>query len=132
MKHVYMKKILVLAIMMLSFAVAGFSQTIKVSGTVKDNEGNPLPGVYVIDKQSRTKGTATDVDGKYEISVASDGFIEFSCIGFESRLESVGGRNKIDIVLKSDAAKLDDVVVIAYGTSKKSDLTGAVSGYKVS
>ena len=122
-----MKKILVLAIMMLSFAVAGFSQTIKVSGTVKDNEGNPLPGVYVIDKQSKTKGTATDVDGKYEISVASDGFIEFSCIGFESRLESVGGRNKIDIVLKSDAAKLDDVVVIAYGTSKKSDLTGAVS-----
>ena len=122
-----MKKILFLTMLLLSSAAISFAQSIKVRGTVKDGEGNPLPGVYVIDKQSKARGTSTDVDGKYEISVASDGFIEFSCLGFESKLERVSGREKVDVVLKSDAAKLDDVVVIAYGTAKKQDLTGAVS-----
>ncbi len=127
MKHEYMKRILILTLLVLSSAASAFAQSVKVSGTVKDSEGNPLPGVYVIDKQAAAKGTATDVDGKYELNVVSEGFIEFSCLGFESLLEPVNGRTKIDVVLKSEAAKLDDVVVIAYGTSKKSDLTGAVS-----
>lgn len=122
-----MKRILIFTFLLLFSAAMSFAQSIKVSGTVKDSEGNPMPGVYVLDKQSKTKGTATDTDGKYEITVAKNGFLEFSCLGFESKLEPVNGRVKIDVVLKSDAAKLDDVVVIAYGTAKKSDLTGAVS-----
>lgn len=127
MKQEYMKRILILTLLVLSTATAAFAQKVTVSGTVKDSDGNPLPGVYVLDKQAKAKGTATDVDGKYELSVASEGFIEFSCLGFESLLEPVNGRAKIDVVLKSEAAKLDDVVVIAYGTAKKSDLTGAVA-----
>lgn len=122
-----MKRILIFTLLLFLSAAMSFAQSIKVSGTVKDSEGNPMPGVYVLDKQSKTKGTATDSDGKYEITVAKNGFLEFSCLGFESKLEPVNGRVKIDVVMKSDAAKLDDVVVIAYGTAKKSDLTGAVS-----
>ena len=122
-----MKRILIFTLLLFLSAAMSFAQSIKVSGTVKDSDGNPLPGVYVLDKQAKAKGTATDVDGKYELSVASEGFIEFSCLGFESLLEPVNGRAKIDVVLKSEAAKLDDVVVIAYGTAKKSDLTGAVA-----
>lgn len=121
-----MKKILIFTLLLFLSATMSFAQSIKVSGTVKDSEGNPMPGVYVLDKQSKTKGTATDTDGKYEITVSKNGFLEFSCLGFESKLEQVNGRVKIDVVMKSDAAKLDDVVVIAYGTAKKSDLTGAV------
>jgi outer membrane cobalamin receptor protein len=122
-----MKRILIFTLLLFLSATMSFAQSIKVSGTVKDSEGNPMPGVYVLDKQSKTKGTATDTDGKYEITVSKNGFLEFSCLGFESKLEQVNGRVKIDVVMKSDAAKLDDVVVIAYGTAKKSDLTGAVS-----
>ena len=122
-----MKRILIFTFLLLFSATMSFAQSIKVSGTVKDSEGNPMPGVYVLDKQSKTRGTATDSDGKYEITVAKNGFLEFSCLGFESKLEPVNGRVKIHVALKSDAAKLDDVVVIAYGTAKKSDLTGAVS-----
>ena len=122
-----MKKILILTLLLLSLPFATFAQSIKVEGTVKDGEGNPLPGVYVVDKQSKTNGTSTDVDGKYAITVASDGFLEFSFLGFETLLESVGGRTVIDIGMRPESAKLNDVVVIAYGTAKKSDLTGAVA-----
>lgn len=122
-----MKKILLIIISVLSLAITSFAQEIKVSGTVKDSDGNPMPGVYVLDKQAKNRGTSTDVDGKYELAVVSDGFLEFSCIGFETVLEPVNGRAVIDLTMKSEAAKLDDVVVIAYGTAKKSDLTGAVA-----
>lgn len=69
-----MKRILIFTFLLLFSAAMSFAQSIKVSGTVKDSEGNPMPGVYVLDKQSKTNGTATDSDGKYEITVAKTDF----------------------------------------------------------
>lgn len=122
-----MKKEILTTILILMSAITAYSGNIKVSGTVKDSQGEVIPGVYVLDKQNRTNGTATDVTGKWELTVPEEGFLEFSCLGYETLIEPVGGRKTINVTLRSDVEKLDDVVVIAYGTAKKSDLTGSVS-----
>ncbi len=108
-------------------AVGAFAQSVSVSGVVKDENGAPLPGVTVVDKQSAGKGSVTDLEGRFSLRVPSDGFIEFSCLGYNTVLEQVNGRTNIEIQMKEEATGLDEVVVVAYGTAKKSDLTGAVA-----
>ena len=113
--------------MLFLLAVGAAAQSITVRGTVTDNEGEPLPGVAVIDKSKTTNAAVTDLDGKYSIKIFKDGFLEFSCLGYTTVLEAVNSRSVIDITLTPDTYALEDVVVIAYGTAKKSDLTGAVA-----
>ncbi|MEO9479385.1 MAG: TonB-dependent receptor [Maribacter dokdonensis] len=97
-----------------------------VSGTVIDGSGMPLAGASVLEKGT-TNGTQTDFDGNYSIGNVSDGILVFSYIGFKSKEVAISGQSIIDVVLEEDASQLDEVVVIGYGTQKKSDLTGAVS-----
>lgn len=111
---------------LLSCGMAG-AQTLTVKGRVVDEHGDPLIGAGVIDKSAANNGTITDVEGNYSITVAQDAYIEFSYIGYESKLEQVGGRAKLDVKLKPITTSLDQVVVIGYGTSKKADLTGSVA-----
>ena len=119
---------LIITLLLFCLAAAGaFAQNISVSGVVKDENGAPLPGVTVVNKQTGKSGTITDLEGRFAIRVPSDGFIEFSCLGYNTVLEQVNGRTSIDIQLKVEATGLDEVVVVAYGTAKKSDLTGAVA-----
>jgi len=122
MKH----KLFLISILLL-VCTSSFAQKIKVSGVIKDEDGNTLPGAAVIDKQNTKNGVVTDLDGKYTITVSKDGFLEVSSLGFTPVLEQVNGRAVINITLKPENTVLDDVVVIAYGTAKKSDLTGAVA-----
>ena len=121
------KKSILLVSLFVSLGISLSAQTVQVSGKVLDENGDPLIGAGVIDKNNPGKGTVTDVDGKFSISIAPDGFIEFSYIGYDTRIEPVGSRTEISIALNPKTSTLDDVVVIGYGTSKKGDLTGSVS-----
>jgi TonB-linked SusC/RagA family outer membrane protein len=101
---------------------------IKVSGTVvSENDGKPMPGVSVMVKGTRN-GTITDINGKYSISVQSaDAVLLFSFLGYLKEEKAVSGQSVIDVSLIEDIKNLDEVVVIGYGTQKKSDVTGAVA-----
>lgn len=99
-----------------------YSQT--VVGTVSDASG-PVPGVNVLVKGG-SSGAVTDLDGSYKISVNEGDIIVFSFMGFVTQEISYTGQSTINIVLKEDTALLEEVLVIGYGTVKKSDLTGSV------
>ncbi|MCC5920858.1 MAG: TonB-dependent receptor [Cyclobacteriaceae bacterium] len=107
------------------------AQDKKITGTVTatgENEG--LPGVSILAKESG-RGVATDLDGKYEINLRDgENTLEFSFIGFRKQVVEIGNRSVIDVVLKEDVESLDEVVVIGYGSVRKSDLTGSVSSVK--
>ncbi|NJK95761.1 MAG: TonB-dependent receptor [Bacteroidales bacterium] len=103
-------------------------QKFKVSGTVlSSEESQPLPGVNVI-VEGTTIGTTTDTNGKYSLEVDNPNVnLVFSYIGYMNEVVAVNGRAVVDIILVQDIAKLEEVVVVGYGTVKKKDLTGAVS-----
>lgn len=100
-----------------------------VSGTVKDKDGMPLLGVNIIVKGT-TKGTQTDFDGNYSIAVPDDAVLEFSFVGMLKKSVVVGEQTQIDIVLNEDAASLDEVVIVGYGSQTKESLTGSVGVMK--
>ena len=103
------------------------AQTGRVTGTVNDNKGNPLPGVSVVIK-GKTDGTTTDSAGNFSMDVPNQKTVlVFSLVGHAGREESIGNRKTISIVLNATASNLDEVVVIGYGTQKKRDVTGAIS-----
>ena len=100
----------------------------KVSGIVTGEGNEPLIGVSVITKGNSSVGTVTDADGKYSVEVSSPGTVlVFSYLGYETTERMVGSKRTIDVLLKSSSENLDEVVVVGYGTMKKSDLTGSVS-----
>ncbi len=98
-----------------------------VQGRVADKEDNsPLPGVSIIVKGTNT-GTITDASGNYSLNAPENATLVFSFIGYKNQEIAVNGRSKIDVSLDIDAASLDEIVVVGYGTQKKSHLTGAIS-----
>lgn len=98
-----------------------------VKGVVKDNSGEPLPGVSIIVKGT-TKGITSDFDGNYSISVpSSNSVLVVSYVGFANQEIVVGNRSEIIITMSEDIQSLDEVVVVGYGVQKKVNLTGAVS-----
>ncbi|NOR27362.1 MAG: SusC/RagA family TonB-linked outer membrane protein [Lutibacter sp.] len=101
----------------------------QVSGIVTDQQGTPLPGVAITIK-GVAKGVTTDFDGNYSIAVDEGQTLVFSYIGFATKEVVIGGKKTVNITLQEDVSKLDEVVVIGYGTVKKSDLTGSVSSVK--
>ena len=104
---------------------------INISGKVTDQSGEALIGVN-IQVKGTAKGTVTDFDGLYTIDDVDDqAILVFSYIGFEAQEIPVGGQTTIDVVLLPDAQMLDEVIVIGYGTVKKSDLTGSVASINV-
>ena len=103
------------------------SQTIKVSGQIVDQDGQPLIGDTVKVKNAKL-GVVTDFDGNFTIDVASDGVIVVSYVGYKDREIAVRGRASLgEIQLSDDTNLLEQVVVVGYGTQKKADLTGSVS-----
>ncbi|MFS4418790.1 SusC/RagA family TonB-linked outer membrane protein [Maribacter sp. 2307ULW6-5] len=98
-----------------------------VSGTVLDSNGQPLPGASILEKGTMN-GTQTDFDGNFTITLSNDdAVLVISYIGFLSQEIPVAGQTSINVQLKEDAARLDEVVVVGYGTQKKNDLTGAIA-----
>ena len=124
------KLLLLLSAVLLSAMQVVSAQTLTVSGTVtSEDDGLPLPGVSVV-VQGTTQGTSTDLDGRYSISVRQGQTLLFTSIGFVDQTFTVSEGGTINVVLKTDAVMLDEVVAIGYGVMKKSDLTGSVSSVK--
>ncbi|WP_227806000.1 carboxypeptidase-like regulatory domain-containing protein [Algibacter lectus] len=98
----------------------------QLSGTVSDEGNLPVPGVNVI-VANTTKGTATDFDGGFKINVKSGDVLLFSYVGYVSQSITITNQKTLNVVLTEDSAQLDEVVVVGYGTTKKSHLTGAVA-----
>jgi TonB-linked SusC/RagA family outer membrane protein len=99
---------------------------ISIHGIVKDANGNPLAGVSVVIKGTG-KGTSTSADGRFTIDANAGDVLEFSFVGYEKRSVKVGPSNNLSIVMIIEATMGNEVVVVGYGTTKKSDLTGAVA-----
>ncbi|WP_187261612.1 SusC/RagA family TonB-linked outer membrane protein [Pontibacter beigongshangensis] len=103
------------------------AQTITVSGRVVDNTGEGLPGVSVVVKGT-TIGANTDIDGRYSLTVPNgNATLVFSYIGFVSQEVALNNRAVLDVTMATDTKTLEEVVVVGYGTQKKSDLTGAIT-----
>ena len=101
------------------------AQTIKVQGIVKDGTGESVIGATVMQKGTGN-GTITDLDGNFSLSVPSDAVLTVSYIGFATQEIHVNGQKNLSVVLLDNSQTLSEVVVIGYGTMRKSDLTGAV------
>lgn len=102
----------------------------KISGTVKDKNGEAVIGATVMEKGT-SNGTITDMDGNFMMEISSDGVLHVSYIGYGEQDMSVKGKDKFNIVLKEDTELLDEVVVTGYMTEKKASLTGSVSVVKM-
>ncbi|MDR2496409.1 MAG: TonB-dependent receptor [Tannerellaceae bacterium] len=104
-----------------------FAQTGTVSGTVTDVAGEPLIGVNVIVKGT-TNGTITDIDGKYSLEqVPASGTLSFSYVGYIAQDIAVSNQRTINVQLRDDTQRLEEVVVVGYGTQQKRDITGSVA-----
>ena len=98
-----------------------------VTGTVLSTEDNStLPGVTVVVKNTNT-GTSTDSDGKFSINAGANATLVFSAVGFATQEIAVGNRSVVDVKMGVDLKTLNEVIVVGYGTQKKSQLTGAIS-----
>ncbi len=118
-------------IMLMSKAKDGeaVQQANKVTGIVKDANGEPVIGANVTVK-GQSIGTITDIDGRFVLDAPKDAVLQITYIGYVSQEVKVSGKREINVVLKEDTEILDEVVVIGYGTAKKSDLTGATAQIK--
>jgi len=100
---------------------------IRVTGTVIDADGAPVPGATIL-VRGLLQGTVTDIDGKYSIAVSSvNDVLSFSFVGYVTQDIAVGSQTIIDVTLLEDTQQLDEVIVVGYGTMRRSDLTGAVT-----
>ena len=118
-------------IMLMSKAKDGkvAQQANKVTGIVKDTNGEPIIGANVTVK-GQSIGTITDIDGRFVLDAPKDAVLQITYIGYVSQEVKVSGNKELNVVLKEDTETLDEVVVIGYGTAKKSDLTGATAQIK--
>ncbi|MDR2919454.1 MAG: TonB-dependent receptor [Tannerella sp.] len=101
-------------------------QTNTIRGTITDEKGEPIIGASIVEKGT-TNGIISDIDGNFSITVPRNATLSISYIGYEPIEVHVTNQKTLNIVLREDVKALDEVVVVGYGTMKKSDLTGAVS-----
>ena len=103
-------------------------QAQNVRGTVKNINGEPIPGAFVL-VEGTTNGTSTGADGSYSIKVADaqSAVLQFSLIGMQTLSEPVRNRAVVDVILEEETTMLDETVVVGYATVKRRDLLGSVS-----
>lgn len=125
-----MKKFLLFLLLAINALWVAAQGDITVSGTVTDEAKAPLVGATIVVKGT-SKGTIADFDGNYNLKgVSASDVLVFSMVGYASQELPLDGKSRIDVVLKEDLQELDDVVVIGYGTAKKSDLTSSITSVK--
>lgn len=129
------QRLLVVILFFLSVVIGAEAQRkkaevpeIEISGVVADQNGNPIPGAIIVQKDNEIKGVITDIDGKYVVKMPAKATIQVSFVGFETVEQKLSADRLVyDIVLPEESKEIDEVVVIGYGEMKKSDLTGSVS-----
>ena len=104
-------------------------QVMRITGVVVDEANQPLPGVSIVEKQTK-KGTVTDANGQFSIDVNTGATLVFSFIGFASQEVVVGQQTTLRVQLKEEMNQLAEVVAVGYQTLRKSDVTGAISNVK--
>ena len=120
-------KIFTSSIMLCLIAITAFAQNRQISGTVTSGDNNnPLPGVTVLVKGTQT-GTVTGANGQYTITAAPSDTLLFRYIGYTEKSVAIKNRNNVNAMLQSSTHGLNEVVVVGYGTQRKSDLTGSVA-----
>jgi TonB-linked SusC/RagA family outer membrane protein len=121
-----MKKRVLFLFFGLCLSIATFAQ-VQVRGNVSDSQGEPIPGVTVLVKGTQ-QGVITDIDGNYNITVpGSESVLVFSFVGMDTQEVVVGNRTTIGVVLTETLFGLDEIIVVGYGTMRKSDVSGAVA-----
>lgn len=121
-----MKKSYLLLLVLLAAGHLMAQETITMSGKVTDDLEEPLPGVNVLIKGT-IQGTVTDINGQYTLEMPRDAeALVFSYVGFITEEIAIGGRSVVDVILTPDILALSEVVVVGYGTQRKSDVTGSV------
>lgn len=120
-------KDLVLLWTFLCFGITtAFGQANTIKGTISDVQGQPIPGSSVVVKGTLI-GVAADFDGNYSISAAPSDILVFSNLGFLTKEVNVGGQKNVNVTLEEDISQLDEVVVVAYGTTKREAFTGSAA-----
>lgn len=116
--------------LLLIFNISLFAQGgYRLSGTIMDGGKMPIPGANVIIANS-TKGSSTDFDGKFQVDVKKGDVLQFSYIGYKMQSVTITNQKTLNIILVENNSQLDEVVVVGYGSRKKSDITGSVSSIK--
>src|ERR1035437_1469112 len=123
-----MKKELITLLIFIVISLTAWAQECKVSGTIlSDDDKMPIIGANVIVKGT-TKGTITDANGKFAITVQKNQGLVFSYIGYiNENIKISSDMSDLRITLKTNSVVLDEVIAVGYGTTKKSDVTGAVA-----
>jgi TonB-linked SusC/RagA family outer membrane protein len=113
----------------LLFSVYGHAQDVTISGKVIDDKGLPVPGANILIKGT-TESRPSDFDGKFQIKAPKDGVLTISFIGHKTVQESINGRTQLQVKMYSSTQDLNEVVVVGYGTLKRSNVTGSISSIK--
>jgi len=122
-------KTFIFCISLVLFSSYGYGQEVSISGKVIDENGAPIPGATIVLKGTKTS-EASDFDGKFQIKAPKDGVLTISFIGYKTIQESINGRTQLQVKMFSTSQDLNEVVVVGYGTQKKSVVTGAISSVK--
>ncbi|HMG08560.1 MAG TPA: carboxypeptidase-like regulatory domain-containing protein, partial [Mucilaginibacter sp.] len=117
--------LLIMSAFMLTSSKA-YAQNLKISGTVKDETGNTLPGVSVLLKGTNN-GVTTDANGIFTLNAPSGSTLTLSYIGFQTKEVKIAGIENLNITLSANSKTLNDVVVVGYGTQTKSTVTNAIT-----
>jgi TonB-dependent starch-binding outer membrane protein SusC len=126
-----MKRSLLFTLLLSFLASAIYAQEMTVAGHVTESEnGEPIPGVSVRIQSKNNRGTLTDLEGNYSLKMPGDETLIFSAVGFSTVEVPVNKQSKLDVALKPVISTLENVVVVGYGTQKKSQLTGAISSVR--
>jgi len=107
------------------FSVMAMAQ-VRVTGVVKDTEGQTMPGVTVA-VTGTTNAVSTTTDGKFSIDAPAKGTLRFSFLGYETKSVDIDGKTNLDVMLSASSKALNEVVVVGYGTQKKVNVSGAVN-----
>jgi len=131
MKKQFIYRLWLLGVFLLLPLATVLGQAVLIKGTVRSKAGEALPGVNVVEVGT-TNGAVSDISGQYSLQVSkATASLSFSYIGFKSQTIALDNRSLIDVVLEDELADLNEVVVVGYGSVKKSDLTGSVASVKV-